>query len=276
MALMTRQQDASEEWNLASIDLAAYLDRIEHPPVTPSVEALGSLHQAHVRTIPFENIDVVLERHGGIDLGTISAKLVDRARGGYCYEHALLFAAALERLGFSVRRCIARVQPDKSGPMTHMMLIVSVDGQDYLADVGFGAGVLHPMPLRHAVVVDQAGWPHRLVEDGEVWTLQKWTEQGWESLHAFDKRPARPVDYQVAHHYTATHPDSPFTGKPVVMRIEQGTARRLIGDELIVEHARGGSDRETVTPRRIGAALRDLDVVLTEEELVALREKLEG
>lgn len=142
----------------------------------------------------------------------ISDKLVHRRRGGYCFEHALLLAAVLERLGFAVQRRMARVQPHGSGVRTHMMLTVHADGVEYLADVGFGAGMRYPMPLRDGAVVDQAGWAHRLTQDGALWTLWKRSDQGWEALHAFDDSPQRPIDYEVAHHYTATHPRSPFTG----------------------------------------------------------------
>lgn len=67
-----------------------------------------------------------------------------------------------------------------------MMLTVPADGVDYLVGVGFGAGMLYPMPLRDGAVVDQAGWDHRLTCDGVGWTLSKCTEDGWEPLHAFD------------------------------------------------------------------------------------------
>ena len=70
------------------------------------------------------------------------------------------------KLGCPVQRRIARVQPHRAGPRTHMMLTVPTDGIDYLADVGFGAGMLYPMPLRDGAVVDQAGWDHRLTRDG--------------------------------------------------------------------------------------------------------------
>jgi len=56
--------------------------------------------------------------HPGLELGVISDKLVRRRRGGYCYEHALLFAAVLERLGFAVQRRIARVQPHRPDSRT--------------------------------------------------------------------------------------------------------------------------------------------------------------
>jgi len=48
----------TDEWDIAALDLDAYLDRIGHPRVAPSAGALRSLHEAHMRTIPFENVDV--------------------------------------------------------------------------------------------------------------------------------------------------------------------------------------------------------------------------
>jgi hypothetical protein len=49
--------------------------------------------------------------------------MVTRRRGGYCYEHHSLYAAASERLGFTVRRLAARslaVGGAEVGPRTHM------------------------------------------------------------------------------------------------------------------------------------------------------------
>lgn len=239
-----------------------------------SVDALRSLHEAHVRAIPFENVDVVLGTHRGLGLDVISDKLVHRYRGGYCFEHALLFAAVLERLGFAVQRRMARVQPHRSGLRTHMMLAVHAGGVDHLVDVRFGAGLLYPMPLRDGAVVDQAGWEHRLTHDGALWTLWKRGDHGWDDLHASDDTPQRLVDYEVAHHYTATHPRSPFTSRLVVMRLDHGVSRRLIGDELTVEHAHGHPERTTIPPDRLDDTLRELDVVLDTEELDALHAAL--
>lgn len=55
----------TDEWDVASLDLDAYLDRIGHSRVPPSADALRSLHEAHVRAVPFENLDVVLGMHRG-------------------------------------------------------------------------------------------------------------------------------------------------------------------------------------------------------------------
>lgn len=258
----------TDPWDVESLDLDAYLARTGQPAAPPSAEALTALHEAHVRTIPFENVDPALGRTPRLDLESITAKLVRRQRGGYCFEHSLLFAAVLERLGYAVSRRAARVQPHRNGPRTHMNLVVTVDGDEHLADVGFGAGVLRPMRLTDGAVVDQAGWNHRLTRDGRLWTLEKETAEGWEPLHAFDDQPQRLIDYEVYNHYTATHPDSPFTGRLVVMRLDEGISRKLIGDTLVVERPDGAQERTPIDDR--AEALRALDVVLTDDELSGL------
>ena len=258
-------------WQIEELDLDAYLDRIGHPRSEPSAESLRSLHEAHVLAIPFENIDVILGTHPGLGLDAIQAKLVRRHRGGYCYEHALLFGAALEQLGYDVVRRVARVQPHKAGPRTHALLKVGVDGQEFLADVGFGAGQLYPTPFKDGVVIDQAGWDHRLTLDGDVWTLSKQTAEGWVPQHASNDERVRPIDYEVYHHYVSTHPNSPFTGRPVVMRVADGVVRRLVGDKLTVEYADGRTTERVVPAEDLPEVLASLDVVLSEEEVDRLR-----
>lgn len=251
-------------WGVADLDVDAYLERIGLPGPAPGLHAL---HEAHVRAIPFENLDPVLGRTPELDLAAIADKLVTRRRGGYCYEHALLFAAVLQRSGYAVSRRMSRVQPHRAGPRTHMMLVATERGVDHLVDVGFGAGMLAPMPLRDGAVVSQAGWDHRLVQDGSRWTLEKRVGDRWEPLHAFDGTAALPVDYEVANHYVATHPHSPFSTRLVVMRLDDGISRRLVGDELTVEHADGRSVTTPVAPGDLDAVLRELDLVLAEREL---------
>ncbi|SFQ71707.1 N-hydroxyarylamine O-acetyltransferase [Amycolatopsis arida] len=257
------------EWESGALDLDAYLNRIGQPRRAPSADALRALQEAHVRAIPFENVEPFTGRSPELTLEAITAKLVRRSRGGYCYEHALLFAAAAERLGYPVRRLMARVQPNRPGPHTHMTLVVRADGVDHLVDPGFGAGMLHPMPLVDGAVMDQAGWKHRLTQDGALWTLERRTADGWEALHAFDETARRPIDYEVANHYVANHPRSPFSGRLVVMRLAPGISRRLVGDELTVERADGRVERRTVPPGALDATLRGLDVVLDPAELAA-------
>ncbi|RZQ65982.1 arylamine N-acetyltransferase family protein [Amycolatopsis suaedae] len=270
----TTPDTATREWGIEAVDVDAYLDRIDHLRLPPSPAALRSMMAAHIRAIPFENVDVLIG-HPGISLAAITAKLVGRRRGGYCYEHALLFAAVLERLGYTVERRMARVQPGGSGLHTHMLLVAHAGGEPHLVDIGFGAGMMYPMPLRDGAVVDQAGWEHRLDRVGPLWTLSKRTADGdWEVLHEHDEAPQRPADYEVAHHYVSTHPRSPFTGQLVVMRLEPGVSKRLVGGELTVEYADGRVERTPVPVEDIDRTLRQLDVELEPAELAALLTRL--
>jgi N-hydroxyarylamine O-acetyltransferase len=274
VAMSSHWTEEHANWDVDLVDVDEYLARIGHPRAVPSAETLRSLHEAHVRTIPFENVDVLLGAHRGLGLEAITDKLVRRRRGGYCYEHALLFATVAERLGFPVTRLISRVQPHRSGPRTHMTLKVRADDVDYLVDVGFGAGILTPMPLRDGVVVDQGGWKHRLTRNGRFWTLAKRTDQGWEPRHQFDEDPQRPIDYEVAHHYVSTHPGSPFSHQLVVMRLRPGLSRRLVGTVLTEEYADGRVDRARVPLEALEDTLRSLDVVLDRTEMAELRARI--
>jgi N-hydroxyarylamine O-acetyltransferase len=151
-----------------------------------------------------------------------------------------------------------------------MSLLVVAEDVEYLVDVGYGAGMIEPMPLRDGAEVDQAGWPHRLRELDGLWTLFKHTAAGWEPLHAFTTEPQRPIDYEVGHHYVSTHPNSPFTGQLVVMRLAEGLSRRLVSDRLTVEHADGRTEVTVVAPDELGRHLGGLDVELTGAELAEL------
>jgi N-hydroxyarylamine O-acetyltransferase len=258
----------STEWGIDAVDLDAYLTRIGQERRPPSEDALEDLVRAHVQAIPFENVDVVLGQHQGISLDVVSAKLVGRRRGGYCYEQSGLFAAVLEQLGYTVHRLSARVQPRRPGPYTHMTLVVDVDGGQFLADVGFGAGILDPMPLVDGHEVDQAGWLHRITENNGWWTLQK----GDEDILEFRLNEMHPIDYEVYHHYTSTHPKSPFIGRLVIMRIEPGVSRKLLGRELTVEKPDGSSETTTVAPEELDVTLKDLGIELTADELERLKQ----
>ncbi|SFR27526.1 N-hydroxyarylamine O-acetyltransferase [Lentzea waywayandensis] len=242
-------------WQTELVDLDAYFARTG----TSASSSLTELHEAHVRAIPFENIDVLLGQVPSLDLGDIQDKMLRRRRGGYCFEHQLLFTAVLERLGHTVNRQMSRV---KTGPRTHFMSIVD----DQLMDVGFGAGMLHPMPLVDGAIVDQAGWPHRLRREDSRWVLEKQTADGWERQHAFETDvEQRPVDYMASNYYVATHERSPFSRQLVVMRLEPGLSRRLVGMTLTVEHA--GEKPENSQVDDLGKTLESLDITLTDREL---------
>lgn len=83
------------------IDLDAYFKRIGFSGArAPSLEALDGIVLRHVKSIPFENLDVLLGRPIDLDDAAIEKKLIHEKRGGYCFEQNTLLLAVLKQLGF--------------------------------------------------------------------------------------------------------------------------------------------------------------------------------
>ncbi len=151
---------------------------------------LRGLHLAHMRSIPFENLDALRGTAPSLEPADLTAKLLHSRRGGYCYEHNTLFAGVLEALGFEVTLLTARVVVGadriESRPRTHMALLVEVPGdpQPYLADVGFGAigALLEPVPLTTGVDFQDAERRHRLVHAPHAGPLEMWLLQAQDQV----------------------------------------------------------------------------------------------
>ena len=185
------------------MNLDAYFARIGYAgPRTPTFETLTAILDRHVLAIPFENLDVLLKQTPRLDLPSLEDKLVARRRGGYCYEHATLFAAMLDELGFDVATHSARVTmytPKDKAPRTHMFLTVA----GHVVDPGFGG-------LTPRVPVPLDGTPageHRIVRDGDDYVLAVGEIRAWTSTLHRDY----PIDFEMANLFTATSPLSPFT-----------------------------------------------------------------
>ncbi|MEO5867651.1 MAG: arylamine N-acetyltransferase, partial [Sphingomonas sp.] len=159
-------------------DLDAYLARIRLP-ARPTLDALGlaALQRAHRLAIPFENLDIRLGRGIRIDSASVFAKLVTAKRGGYCFEQNRLFGDALAALGFVVRPLLARtwLGVSETPPLTHTLSLVHIDGQDWVADAGFGGSYAPPIVLADgAEAVAPDGARFRLVPDASFgWMLER-------------------------------------------------------------------------------------------------------
>lgn len=267
--------DATDEWDADQLDLDAYLARIGYTgELAPSEHTLYALHRRHVAAIPFENLDIPLGRGIPVELADVQAKLVHAGRGGYCYEHGLLFAAVLDRLGYSVDRLLARVggEQPRPRPRTHMTLHVGADGQEWLADVGFGAGLLEPLPWADTGPRSQGGWRYQLSPHGERGGQVLERRGGeWTVLYTFLDEPQHFSDVLMANHFTATHPSSPFVGLPVVMRKDDDAHLRLHGRRLTQLRPDGTTTERDLTDAEFARTLHDeFGLPLSRQEVAAL------
>ena len=273
-----------DPWGTRDLDLTAYLDRIGQPEREPSRVALAALHRAHRRTFPFENIDVLLDQHPGVSVAAVQAKLLGLPRGGYCFEQSVLLAAALELLGYAVRRHLSRTRHPRTSPRTHLVSVIELDGQRLLCDVGMGWTLLEPMPLVDGAEVTQDGWRFRLTRREEfgtvTWELARINGEQWEPMHWIEDSLIHPIDVEVAHHYTSTHPLTYFRSSLVVGGLGRGPSEgSVLGISLdgVTERRPGVPTRHTDLPtdaHEIGRQLARLGIRPTYEELDRLTAKI--
>lgn len=221
------------------MDLAAYLARIGHAgPVAPDSDTLAAIMRAHAASIPFENLDVQLGRPISGDLSEIFAKLVERRRGGWCYEQNGLLGWALEAIGFEVMRVAGGVMRVASGDIVlgnHLALVVTLD-RPWLVDAGFGGSLAEPIalaPARHR----HAPWDLSLAQiDDGYWRYEEWI-RGRPFSFDFRADPADPALLARQQARLQTDPDSPFVLNLVAQRRAGDSHASLRGRVLTLSRA---------------------------------------
>lgn len=215
------------------LDLDAYFGRIGWTgPRRPTLDVLTGLCLRHTASVPFENLDILLGRPIALDVPSLADKIVTRRRGGYCFEQNGLFLAVLRAMGFVVTPLSGRVRlgvaPEVPTPRTHMLLRVDLPEGPHLADVGFGFTPTAPLRLAPAVEQPLHLSTYRLSRSGPEWTLELRQTEGFTPAYVFTEEPSLPIDYEVANHFTSTHPRSHFTLGPLVMRHDPENGVRYI------------------------------------------------
>ena len=245
------------------LDLDRYFARIGYSGAArPDLATLRALAELHPAAIPFEAVDVLLGRPVDLSLHAVQAKLIAGGRGGYCFEQNGLLKRVLGALGFHVEGLIGRVlwmRPQDAPPMplTHMALRVTIDGERWLADVGFGSCVAGA-PLRFDAVASEQPTRHetfRLVPRGDWTVLEAQLPDGWSPLYMLSPEPALDIDYVAANWYTATHPGSPFRRELRVARTAPEHRMTLMNNRLTVRRPGGEMERRFLSENELADAL---------------------
>jgi N-hydroxyarylamine O-acetyltransferase len=213
-----------------------YLTRLgRQRPASADLDALRQLQQAHLLAVPFENLSIHLGEPIVLDEAALVTKVVERRRGGFCYELNGAFAALLTALGYRVSMLSARVfgadgQP--SPPFDHMTLRVDL-AEPWLVDVGFGRFATHP--LRFGSAGDQpdpAGTFRVAASPAGHGEFDVFLDG--EPAYRVDPRPYALSDFAPTCWWQQTFPGSHFR-KSLTCSISTTSGRiTLSGDRLIV------------------------------------------
>jgi N-hydroxyarylamine O-acetyltransferase len=233
------------------MDLDAYFARIGYRGSrAPTLDTLHAIARAHVQTIPFENIDVLLGRPIDLALDALVAKLVRARRGGYCFEQNTLLLEVLTALGFAARPLSARVRyqrpRDYTPARTHLLVRVELD-ESWLVDVGVGA-MSPTAALRLAELGEQATphEPRRLLRENGLIYHQVRFGDGWHDIAELTLEEMPPIDRVVANWYTSTHPESHFKRRLLVARASPTGRVTMLNDELSIRGADGIAEKQRV------------------------------
>jgi N-hydroxyarylamine O-acetyltransferase len=233
-----------------SLDVAAYLERINYRgPTAPTADTLRALQQAHLLTVPFENLSIHNSEPIVLEENALFDKVVSRRRGGFCYELNGLFAALLRTLGFEVDMLSARVAnaTGEFGPdFDHMTLMVRLD-QPWLVDVGFGDSFREPLLMDQTEAQAHENRSYKILRENDRLTLwQRENNEDWKAQYSFNLQPFSFRDYAEMCHYHQTSPQSHFTQKRVCTRATP-EGRITLSELRLITTANGKRDEQVLT-----------------------------
>lgn len=219
-----------------------YLKRINHVgEFKPSLNTLRALQEAHLLSVPFENLDIHNRKRIVLEIPRLYQKIVTMKRGGFCYELNGLFHWLLQEVGFNVKLLMGRVYDsnrDSYGPeFDHMLILADVDSKQWLADVGFGDFSMHPLPFALNQPLNDTNGTFIIEQHDDVYyKVSRFYEKESRYLpeYIFSLKERQLKDFETTCLYHQTSPDSHFTQKKVCSIATLNGRITLTDDKLII------------------------------------------
>lgn len=243
-----------------NFDLSRYFKRIAyHGDARANLASVREIMRQHLRTVPFENLDVQAGKVISLVPEDLVEKIVHRRRGGYCYEVNGLFAMALTALGVDYHfvGCRPMIYHGRR-PRTHMAILIRLDDEEWLCDVGFGSyGLRAPIRFASRGEVVQDDDVFELLPDGaHEYVLRARVDGDWANQYNFDLTHHEWVDFMPANWLNSTHPESVFTRHRIVMR-QTLEGRVILFDNRLKTIAHGTTTTRQVADDELPTLLVD-------------------
>jgi N-hydroxyarylamine O-acetyltransferase len=223
------------------MDPRRYLEHIGVERGAPTLALLSELQERHLHVVPFENLSVHLGESVLLQPDALVDKIVERRRGGFCYELNGAFGALLTALGYEVTYLAARV---KTGPLfDHLALRVDVDGEPWLVDVGFGRFTHRPIRLDVRTPQSDPGGTFTVTEVGPHGDLA--VDRDGEPEYTAETRPRTLADFEPTSWWQCTSPNSHFT-QSLVCTLLTGTGRVTLSGRTLIRTGPGTRDERVL------------------------------
>ena len=232
-------------------EINKYLNRIKLDNCGHSLADLKKLQQNHITTIPFENLDVIVGRAIILDFDSLFDKVINRGRGGYCFELNILYSFLLKALGFSPNPVLGRVwlrNPGKTPPRNHLAHLVEKDGETFITDVGFG-GLTTRIPLNihdPSEIEDSDGLVRILPFGDNQFMVQRKVGDDWASQYSFEKVEISQEDISISNYYMSTNPKSHFYNNNFIGKFTEEGRIGLFNDQMSMRKGIEVVSRKTI------------------------------
>ncbi|MBX7173668.1 MAG: arylamine N-acetyltransferase [Pyrinomonadaceae bacterium] len=226
------------------MDKQKYLERInfEASKVAVNLKNLSILQKTHLLHIPFENLDIHWKQPIKLDPNDFYTKIVEKKRGGFCYELNSLFNELLREVGFQTKIISARVfgrDGNFGAEYDHLAILAKIETQEFLVDVGFGDFSAEPLKFVLDVEqIDKNGIFLIKNFDEEYFEVVKKDGEIWQSEYIFKELERDLSEFSEMCNFHQTSPESHFTrGKLCSIMTENG--RKTLTDKMFIETFNG-------------------------------------
>ena len=214
------------------LKIESYIDRLGYTgPLKVDEATLIGLHDHHVRTVPFEDLDIHIGQPLSLDYRCLYEKVVINRRGGFCYELNSLFYILLKNIGFDCHMVSARIYEEEdelSAPFDHMSLLVYLDST-WLIDVGYGNLFVKPIKLFENTVVQGHSKYFKINRlDDNLYLLRESLDGiHFSNRYQFDTTPRHISEFEEQCILKQTSPDSYFV-KNLICTLPINNGRKTI------------------------------------------------
>lgn len=173
-------------------------------------KTLSELHQHHVHAIPFENLHIMSGQRINLETDFLFHKIIEKKRGGVCYELNALFYELLVRLGFRVHMhsAITLYGDEYGDEFDHMSLTVECDRSHWLVDVGLREPMLRPVSLFNSATLYNSRKVYR--DSHGFFHMLKPVEDGWVEEYKFNLTTRLTSEFMEMCRFHESNPKSPL------------------------------------------------------------------
>ena len=213
--------------------LKKYLQRIGiEGQLYPNLETLKKIQKQHLINIPFENIDIIENRALNLNKDSLFTKIVEEKRGGICYELNGLFLMLLKEIGYDVKYISGRIR-EEGTDLDHVLLLVNIDNEKYIADVGFKDNYLYPIKMVPNLIQENYKNKYKINKiDNDKYQLNKIVDDEEIVLYTFTTEEKRLSDFEERCKYFETTENTYFTNNPF-SAIERENGKIFITDKKL-------------------------------------------